>query len=95
MDAPIIDRIQLPGGRGTVILYDWTAEEVCDGRNLVLTDPNGVEIWRAEPPNSAGGDDCFIKIEWDGERLSAFAWSCARVAIDLSSGAIVLLDAPQ
>ena len=94
MNARILDQIDLAEGLGTLTLYDWMEDEVRDGRNLVRTDPEGCELWRAKPTfyGEAGQEDCFTKMMWDGAALTAFTWSCYRVAIDLESGAVTTLE---
>lgn len=92
MSAAIFDQVELPDGLGTVTLYDWMAEEVRDGRNLIRADKEGRELWRAEPPfYRAGQEDCFTKVAWDGATLTAFSWSCYRVSINPISGAVTIL----
>ena len=93
MHAPILDQIELPNSLGTVTLFDWMAEEVRDGRNLIRTDPEGRELWRAEPAFfDQGQKDCFVQMAWDGEVLTASTWSCFRVSIDLATGATTTLE---
>ena len=93
MQPAILNRIELPGNLGAITLYDWMADEVRDGRNLIRTTPDGQEVWRAEPPfyHEAGQQDCFTQVAWDGNNLSAHTWSCFRVAVDLDSGQVETL----
>ncbi len=70
------------------LLYDWMAEEVKDGRNLMRVDAAGQILWKASPPDK---QDCFTRIEWDGQALTANTWSCYRVAVDLENGEVTVL----
>jgi len=94
MEARIIDQLDLPDQLGKVTLYDWMAEEVRDGRNLIRTDNNGQEVWRAKPTHfgESGTEDCFTKMVWDGRELTAFTWTCYRVAIDIEGGTVTTLN---
>ena len=94
MDAAILDRIELGHSLGALTLYDWMAEEVQDGRNLIRTDNKGHELWRAEPTffGRPGYEDCFTNVMWNGASLTAYTWSGFRVAIDLHDGAVTVLE---
>lgn len=93
MQAAILNRIELPNRLGAISLFDWMAEEVQDGRNLIRTTIDGIELWRAEPPlyREAGQNDCFTQIAWDGEALIAWTWSCFKVEVNLANGAVTTL----
>ena len=88
VNAEILERARLLNDL-TVTLYDWMAEDVRDGRNLIATTRDGVEVWRAKPPDQ---EDCFTALRWDGIRLTAHTWSCYRVAIDADSGEVTILE---
>ena len=93
IDAEILERARLLND-ATVTLYDWMADEVRDGRNLIATDRNGVELWRAKPVNYGDLErqDCFTAIRWDGVNLTAHTWSCYRVSVDPDSGEVTVLE---
>lgn len=93
VDAEVLERARLPND-ATVTLYDWMAEDVRDGRNLIATDRNGAELWRAKPVNFGDLDiqDCFTAIRWDGVDLTAHTWSCYRVSVNPDSGEITVLE---
>jgi hypothetical protein len=93
MDAVILDQVELPDGMGSVKLYDWMADEVQDGRNLVRYDQGGCEVWRAGPAlyGTADRTDCFTAIAWDGTTLSGHTWSGYKMLIDLQDGAVTTL----
>jgi hypothetical protein len=90
--AEILERARLLND-ATVTLYDWMADDVRDGRNLIATDRNGVELWRAKPVNFGDPDrqDCFTAIRWDGVNLTAYTRSCYKVSIDPNSGEVTIL----
>jgi hypothetical protein len=90
MSGREIDRVDLPDAGGSIVLYDWMSDEVKDGRNLVRVDPEGNIVWRASPPT--GVSDCFTRMQWDGQTLSANTWSCYRVGIDPENGAVTVLQ---
>jgi hypothetical protein len=94
MDAPILQRIELPERQGSVTLYDWMAADVRDGRNLVRTDQAGDEVWRAKPVlyGEAGNQDCFTRVDWDGTALTADTWSCYRVDVGVNDGLVTVLE---
>ena len=91
MSPQVLDRIDLPKNAGAVTLYDWMAEEVRDGRNLVKVDQDGRVLWKATPPLS-GRQDCFTKMHWDGQTPTAHTWSCYRVSIDIDDGNVTILE---
>lgn len=78
----------------TVTLYDWMADDVRDGRNLIATNRHGVEVWRAKPVifNDPRQQDCFTAIRWDGTNLTAHTWSCYKVSIDPDSGHVTVIE---
>jgi hypothetical protein len=88
MAGQVIDRVDLDRA-GSILLYDWMAEEVKDGRNLMRVDAEGQILWKALPPDIK---DCFTRIEWDGQALTANTWSCYRVAIDPENGEVTVLE---
>lgn len=88
IDAEILERARMLND-ATVTLYDSMADEFGDGRNLVATDRNGVELWRATPVNDR--HDCFTAIRWDGVSLTAHTWACYKVSIDPDSGDVTVL----
>jgi hypothetical protein len=90
MSPDILARIELRDDAGIVVLYDWTATEVQDGRNLWRIDSAGQVLWKAALV--AGPPDCFTSVQWDGERLTANTWSCYRVAIDIRDGKVAVLE---
>ena len=93
VNAKILERARLPNDL-TVTLYDWMAEDVRDGRNLIATNRDGVEIWRAKPVvfNDPRQQDCFTSIHWDGVSLLAFTFSCYKVSVDQDSGDVTILE---
>ena len=93
VDAEILERARLPND-ATVTLYDWMADDVRDGRNLIATDRNGVELWRAKPVifNDPRQEDCFTAIRWDGVSLTAYTWSGYKVSVDSDTGQITVLE---
>lgn len=93
INAEILERARLLND-ATVTLYDWMADDVRDGRNLIATDRNGVELWRAQPVISGDPQrqDCFTAIRWDGINLTAHTWSCYKVSVDPDSGEVTVLE---
>lgn len=93
INAEILERARLLND-ATVTLYDWMADEVRDGRNLIATDRNGVELWRAQPViyGDPQRQDCFTAIRWDGVNLTAQTWSCYKVSVDPDSGEVTVLE---
>jgi len=91
MSGQVIDRVDLADQAGSIVLYDWMAEEVKDGRNLMRIDVEGNILWKASPPTN-NMQDCFTRIRWDGRALSANTWSCYRVAVDPDSGEVTVLE---
>ena len=87
VNAEILERAQLDND-ATVTLYDWMAADVWDGRNLVATNRDGAELWRAKPVMQ---EDCFTAIFWDGVSLTAFTWSGYKVAVDPDDGNTTVL----
>ena len=87
----MIDRVDLPDAQGSVVLYDWMSDDVKDGRNLVKVDPEGGILWKAIPPTT-GMQDCFTRMKWDGQTLTANTWSCYRVCVDLQNGGVTVLE---
>ena len=90
MSVQIIDQVDLADGSGSIVLYDWMAEEVKDGRNLMRVDPEGNILWKASSPTT-GVRDCFTRMQWDGQSLIANTWSCYRVSVDPQTGAVTVL----
>ena len=88
INADILERARLLND-ATVTLYDWMADDVRNGRNLVATDRNGAEIWRAKPVISK---DCFTAIRWDGVSLTAYTWSGYKVCVDPDTGEVTVLE---
>jgi len=86
-DAEILEAARLPNDI-TVTVYDWMADEVRNGRNLVATDRNGVELWRAKPLQA---HDCFTGVSWDGVNLTAYTWFGYKVSIDPVSGDVAVI----
>lgn len=91
ISVQIIDRIDLANGAGSIMLYDWMAEEVKDGGNLMRVDADGTILWRALPTET-NGQDCFVSFRWDGQNLTANTWSGYRVRVDLQNGHVTVLD---
>lgn len=93
VNAEIFERAKLLNDL-TVTLYDWMAEDVRDGRNLIATDRHGVEVWRAKPVlfDDPSRKDCFTAIRWDGVRLTAHTWSCYKVSVDGDTGELSDLE---
>lgn len=93
MNAEIFERARLLNDL-TVTLYDWMAEDVRDGRNLIATNRDGVEVWRAKPVvfNDPRQQDFFTSIRWDGVSLTAFTFSCYKVSVDPDSGDVTILE---
>lgn len=86
-------KVDLPNGQGVVLLYDWMAPDVRDGRNLVRIGADGSEMWRAHPVfyGEPRLEDCFTTLKWDGAKLTANTMSCYLVEIDLSDGTSTVL----
>lgn len=91
MSGQVIDRVDLADEAGSIMLYDWMAEDVKDGRNLTRVDADGNILWKALPPTT-GMQDCFTRMHWDGETLTANTWSCHRVSVDLQNGDVTVLE---
>lgn len=93
IDADILERARLLND-ATITLYDWMADDVRDGRNLVATDRHGAELWRAKPVifNDPRQEDCFTAIRWDGASLTAYTWSGYKVSVDPDSGEVTVLE---
>ena len=89
MSQQIIDRVDLTPEAGSIVLYDWMAEEVKDGRNLMRVDPGGKIIWKASPPRASM--DCFTRMQWEGQTLTADTWSGYRVSVDPQNGDVTVL----
>jgi hypothetical protein len=53
--------------------------------SLALVREDGSEVWRVMPPRAP--DDRWTEARLDGDRVSAFSWSCYRVTLDASTGA--------
>lgn len=92
VNAGILERARLLNDL-TVTLYDWMGEDVRDGRNLIATDPQGVEVWRAKPVifGDPRHEDCFTSMQWDGENLTAFTFSGYKVRVDRNDGSVTVL----
>lgn len=90
MPAPIFNRVNLADEAGSFVLYDWMADDVQDGRNLMRVDRDGNVLWKASPVDT-GGRDCFVHLEWDGQTLLANTFSCYRVSIDPDNGDVTIL----
>jgi hypothetical protein len=86
----VIDRIDLPDNAGSLLLYNWMAEDVKDGRNLIRVDPEGNILWKASPPTT-GTQDCFTRMRWDGQKLIANTMSCYLVAVAPHNGEVTVL----
>jgi hypothetical protein len=91
MSQQIIDRVDLTHEAGSIVLYDWMAEEVKDGRNLMRVDSEGKIIWKATPPTT-GAEDCFTRMRWEGETLTANTWSGYRVSVNPRNGHVTVLE---
>jgi hypothetical protein len=93
VNAEILERAKLFNDT-TVTLYDWMAQDVRDGRNLIATNPDGTERWRAKPViyNYPAQEDCFTAIRWDGASLTAYTWSGYKVAVDPDDGSVRVLE---
>lgn len=91
MTGQEIGRVDLVDDAGSIVLYDWAAEAAKDGRNLVRVDPMGNVVWRASPPTT-GMQDCFVRMQRDGQALTANTWSGYRVSVDLQSGDGAVLE---
>lgn len=91
MSSRIIDRVDLSGPAGGILLYDWMSDAGKDGRNLVRVDPEGGVLWRAAPPTT-DMRDCFTAIRWDGQALTASTWSGYRVSVELQNGSVTVLE---
>jgi hypothetical protein len=92
VNAEIFERARLLNDL-TVTLYDWMAKDVEDGRNLIATNREGVEVWRARPVMFDDPDrqDCFTALRWDGVHLTAYTWSCYKVGVDADTGEVTIL----
>lgn len=93
VNAEILERARLFND-ATVTLYDWMADDVRDGRNLIATNRDGTERWRATPVNfnDPAREDCFTAIRWDGASLTAYTWSGYKVAVNPDNGSITVLE---
>lgn len=91
MSGLVIDRVDLAGEAGSIVLYNWMAEDVKDGRNLMRVDAEGNVLWKASPPTN-GTQDCFTRMQWDGRGLTANTWSCYRVSVDPENGKVTVLE---
>ncbi|MDF2809230.1 MAG: hypothetical protein K0S56_261 [Microvirga sp.] len=91
MSGQIIDRVDLPDDGGSIVLYDWVSDDSKDGRNLVRVDPEGRTLWEATPPTT-GAQDCFTRVQWDGQTLTANTWSGYLVEVDIKNGGVAALD---
>ncbi|RXF73014.1 hypothetical protein EK403_12830 [Hansschlegelia zhihuaiae] len=90
MSGPVIDRVNLADKAGSILLYDWMAEDVKDGRNLMRVDIKGNVLWKASPPTT-GMQDCFTHVQWDGRALTANTWSCYHAGVDLENDEVTVL----
>ncbi|WP_256749310.1 hypothetical protein [Mesorhizobium sp. Mes31] len=88
MSGQVIDRVDLADEAGSIMLYDYMAKDMKDGRNLMRVDADGNILWKALPPTT---QDCFTGMNWDGETLTANTWSCYRVTVDLQNGDVTVL----
>jgi hypothetical protein len=52
--------------------------------SLALVRADGTEVWRVMPPRGVG--DRWTEARFDGDRVSAFSWSCYRVTLDAETG---------
>jgi hypothetical protein len=52
--------------------------------SLALVRADGSEVWRVMPPRGSG--DRWTEARLDGERVTAFSWSCYRVTFDAATG---------
>jgi hypothetical protein len=52
--------------------------------SLALVREDGSEVWRVMPPRGSG--DRWTEARLDGDRVSAFSWSCYRVTLDAATG---------
>jgi hypothetical protein len=89
MPAEVLELIELPENAGSVVLCDWMAAEVQDGRNLLRTDQSGRVLWKARPPQTG---DCFVGIQWDGQALRAHTWSGYLVSVDIGDGSVIVTN---
>ena len=90
MSGQVIDRIDLPDAKGSIVLYDWMSDDVKDGRNLVKVDPEGHTLWKATPPTRAcktASPGC----SGTAKPSPPNTWSGYRVGIDLQSGGTTVL----
>jgi len=71
------------------VLYDYLADEVKDGSNLMRLDNEGHLIWKAKPPG--GNLDYFTGVKWDGRVITANTWCCYIVSLDLENGEVTVL----
>jgi outer membrane protein assembly factor BamB len=86
MSDKIMDRIDLPDGEGSILLYDYMLEEVKDGRNLIRVDASGRIVWKASLPPVSANADCFVAVDLRGGKLTANTHSCYLVAVDIENG---------
>lgn len=93
INAEILERARLLND-ATVTLYDWMADEVRDGRNLIATDRHAKELWRAKPVfyGDPLRQDCFTAIRWDGANLTAYTWSGYKVSVDPDAGDVTVIE---
>jgi hypothetical protein len=68
---------------GDRLLIDDSEDAALRG-SLALVRQDDSEAWRVMPPNGTG--DRWTEAHSDGNRVSAFSWSCYRVTLDAASG---------
>lgn len=90
MSARVMDRLDLAGDAGSIVLYDWMAEEVKYGRNLMRLDANGQVRWKATPIQPSAWD-YFVAIQRDSGAFTANTWSGYQVGVDLENGDVTVL----
>ncbi len=91
MSDKIMDRIDLPDGEGSILLYDYMLEEVKDGRNLIRVDATGDIVWKATLPPVSAIPDCFVAVRLEDGKLIANTLSCYLVAVDIEHGRSTVL----
>lgn len=79
--------IQMPGRKTCIVLLDPDQKNGIF-QNLVAVDVNGCILWKAELPDSTGGD-VYLDVNFQGDLLVAHSWSGFKVVIDPESGRIL------
>jgi hypothetical protein len=71
-----------------LVLWEGWTKKYGSKDNLLLLDSEGRIIWRAQLPDPSSGDS-YTEFKYLNGHLTAFSWSCHRVAIDMKTGNIL------